>query len=282
MAILLKGSELAKKIREDIKNEIDSLPSKPGIAVIIVGENPASKVYVGKKEEMTKSVGMHSVVVRLDANISQSELESKIDELNSDSSINAILVQLPLPKSIDTNQIIQKIHPEKDVDGFHPVNVGKMVTGSNPYALPCTPAGIIRLLEEYNIQMEGKNAVVVGRSNIVGKPISILLLEKNATVTICHSKTRDLKGITSEADILVAAIGIPKFIKGDWVKEGAVVIDVGINRTEEGKLVGDVDFQEVEQKASYITPVPGGVGPLTIAMLLSNTLNLYKMQNRRK
>ena len=278
MATILKGSDLAKKIREDIKQEVETLPSKPGIAVIIVGENPASKVYVAKKEEMAKSVGMHSIVIRLKNDISQAELESKIDELNVDKDINAILVQLPLPKHINTNDIIQKILPEKDVDGFHPVNVGKMVTGSNPYALPCTPAGIIRLLEEYNIELSGKNAVVIGRSNIVGKPVSILLLEKNATVTICHSKTKNLQEITRNADILVTAIGNPKFVKGDWVKEGAVVVDVGINRTEEGKLVGDVDFQDVEPKAGYITPVPGGVGPLTIAMLLSNTLNLYKIQ----
>ncbi|OGI19673.1 MAG: bifunctional methylenetetrahydrofolate dehydrogenase/methenyltetrahydrofolate cyclohydrolase [Candidatus Melainabacteria bacterium RIFOXYA12_FULL_32_12] len=278
MATLIQGKEVAQKIRENIKNEVANLETKPSLVVIIVGNNPASKVYVGMKEKAAQEVGINSTTIRLDENISQQELENKIEELNQDKDVNAILVQLPLPKHINTDEIIEKILPEKDVDGFHPVNMGKLVTGLKPDAVPCTPAGVMKLLEEYNIDIESKNAVVIGRSNIVGKPVSILLLDKNATVTICHSRTRNLKDITSQADILIAAVGRPELIKGDFVKEGAVVIDVGVNRTADGKLVGDVDFDEVEPKAGYITPVPGGVGPMTIAMLLSNTLNLYKNQ----
>jgi len=278
MAILIQGKEVAKKIRETIKNQVAGLETKPSLVVIIVGNNPASKVYVGMKEKAAQEVGINSITIRLDENISQQELENKIEELNQDKDVNAILVQLPLPKHINTDEIIEKILPEKDVDGFHPVNMGKLVTGLKPDAVPCTPAGVMKLLEEYNIDIESKNAVVIGRSNIVGKPVSMLLLDKNATVTICHSRTRNLKDITSQADILIAAVGRPELIKGDFVKEGAVVIDVGVNRTADGKLVGDVDFDEVEPKAGYITPVPGGVGPMTIAMLLSNTLNLYKNQ----
>ena len=278
MAILIQGKEVAKKIRETIKNQVAGLETKPSLVVIIVGNNPASKVYVGMKEKAAQEVGINSITIRLDENISQQELENKIEELNQDKDVNAILVQLPLPKHINTDEIIEKILPENDVDGFHPVNMGKLVTGLKPDAVPCTPAGVMKLLEEYNIDIESKNAVVIGRSNIVGKPVSMLLLDKNATVTICHSRTRNLKDITSQADILIAAVGRPELIKGDFVKEGAVVIDVGVNRTADGKLVGDVDFDEVEPKAGYITPVPGGVGPMTIAMLLSNTLNLYKNQ----
>ena len=278
MATLINGKEVAQKIRQEIKAKVSNLEVKPSLVVIIVGNNPASKVYVGMKEKAAQEVGINSTTIRLDESISQQELENKIEELNQDKSVNAILVQLPLPRHINTDAIIQKIDPQKDVDGFHPVNMGKLITGITPDAVPCTPAGVMKLLEEYNIDIEAKNAVVVGRSNIVGKPISILLLDKNATVTICHSRTKNLKEITSQADILIAAVGRPELIKGDFVKEGAVVIDVGVNRTEEGKLVGDVDFKEVEPKASYITPVPGGVGPMTIAMLLSNTLNLYKRQ----
>lgn len=281
MAILLKGKELAQKIREDIKKEVLNLNIKPSIAVIVVGDNPASKVYVNKKKEAAAEAGMSSFIIQLDKNIKHQELEQKIELLNQDASINAILVQLPLPEHINTDDIIQKISPEKDVDGFHPLNAGKLFTGLKPYAVPCTPAGIIKILEEYNINVESKNVVVAGRSNIVGKPLACLLLNKNATVTICHSKTKNLKEITSQADILVSAIGKPAFIKADNVKEGAVVIDVGINRLESGKLAGDVDFLSVEPKAGYITPVPGGVGPMTIAMLLSNTLNLYKLHREK-
>lgn len=282
MAVLIKGSELAKKIKEKVKDEILTKRIKPGIAVVIVGEDPASKIYVGKKEQETIEAGFHSIVVKLDKDISQTDLENKIDELNADRDINAILVQLPLPKHLDSDAIIEKILPYKDVDGFHPINVGKLWTGLTPYAIPCTPYGVIKLLEEYNIEISGNNAVIIGRSNIVGKPMASLLLSRNATVTICHSRTVNLKEITSQADILISAIGKPKFITDDFVKEGAVVIDVGINRTEDGKLVGDVDFDKVEPKASYITPVPGGVGLMTRAMLLQNALDLYKMQTEEK
>lgn len=278
MTILMKGKDLSQKMFEKIKEEVSALDVKPSIAVIIVGNNPASKIYVNKKKEAALLVGITSEVVELDENISQHELEAQIDVLNKDDSINAILVQMPLPKHINTDDIIQKISPKKDVDGFHPLNVGRMVTGMKPYALPCTPAGIMMLMKEYGINPESRHAVIVGRSNIVGKPVASLLLNNNATVTICHSKTKNLKEITNQADILIAAIGKPKFITKDFVKEGAVVIDVGINRTEAGKLVGDVDFENVEPKASYITPVPGGVGPMTIAVLILNTLNLYKLQ----
>ncbi|HBH18460.1 MAG TPA: bifunctional methylenetetrahydrofolate dehydrogenase/methenyltetrahydrofolate cyclohydrolase, partial [Cyanobacteria bacterium UBA9579] len=238
MATLINGKEVAQKIRQKIKAEVSDFEVKPSLVVIIVGNNPASKVYVGMKEKAAQEVGIDSTTIRLDESISQQELENKIEELNQDKSVNAILVQLPLPRHINTDAIIQKIDPQKDVDGFHPVNMGKLITGITPYAVPCTPAGVMKLLEEYNIDIESKNAVVVGRSNIVGKPISILLLDKNATVTICHSRTKNLKEVTAQADILIAAVGKPELIKGDFVKEGAVVIDVGVNRTAEGQLVG--------------------------------------------
>ncbi|MEI8389841.1 MAG: bifunctional methylenetetrahydrofolate dehydrogenase/methenyltetrahydrofolate cyclohydrolase FolD [bacterium] len=278
MAILIKGKDLSAKIVEKIRQEVLSYEKKPTLVVIIVGNNPASQVYVSKKKHTAELAGFNSRVIELEESISQEDLEKQIEILNQDKNVNGILVQLPLPKHINTYHIIEKILPEKDVDGFHPVNIGKLAIGLNPYAVSCTPFGIIKLLEKYNIEIEGKHAVIIGRSNIVGKPLSYLLLNKSATVTVCHSKTKNLPEISSQADILIAAVGIPKFVKADWVKEGAAVIDVGINRTEEGKLVGDVDFEEVEKKAGYITPVPGGVGPMTIAMLLSNTLELFKLQ----
>lgn len=278
MTILLKSKDLAQRIQQNIKEEVQKYKDKPSITVIIVGDNPASKVYVAKKNETAKAIGINSVVVEFDENVSQQVLEEKIQQLNEDTEINAILVQLPLPKHINTDAIIEKISPEKDVDGFHPLNMGKLLTGLTPYALPCTPAGIMRLFEEYNISLDGKNAVVIGRSNIVGKPVSVLMLEKNTTVTICHSRTKNLKDITNKADIVISAMGRPKFVMSDFIKEGAVVIDVGTFRTEEGKLSGDVDFSNVKEKTSYITPVPGGVGPMTIAILMENTLNLYKLQ----
>ena len=278
MAILIKGKDLSAKIVEKIRQEVLSYEKKPTLVVIIVGNNPASQVYVSKKKHTAELAGFNSRVIELEESISQEDLEKQIEILNQDKNVNGILVQLPLPKHINTYHIIEKILPEKDVDCFHPVNIGKLAIGLNPYAFSCTPFGIIKLLEEYNIEIEGKHAVIIGRSNIVGKPLSYLLLNKSATVTVCHSKTKNLPEISSQADILIAAVGIPKFVKAGWVKEGAAVIDVGINRTEEGKLVGDVDFEEVEKKAGYITPVPGGVGPMTIAMLLSNTLELFKMQ----
>ncbi|HSA06784.1 MAG TPA: bifunctional methylenetetrahydrofolate dehydrogenase/methenyltetrahydrofolate cyclohydrolase FolD [Candidatus Gastranaerophilales bacterium] len=277
MTTLISGKELSEKIIAKVKQEVENYDKKPGLTVIIVGENPASKVYVNKKKKTAENVGFNSSVIELSENVSQHELEQYIEKLNQDDAIDGILVQLPLPKHINTYDIIEKIKPEKDVDGFHPVNVGRLSIGLNPYAISCTPYGIIKLLEEYNIQIEGKNAVIIGRSNIVGKPLAALLLNKNATVTVCHSKTRNLEEVCKDADILIAAVGIAKFVKADWIKQGAVVIDVGINRTEEGKLVGDVDFEDVFVKAGYITPVPGGVGPMTIAVLLSNTLELFKL-----
>ena len=279
MVNLIKGKELSEKIVQKIAEEVQNYNKKPGLTVIIVGENPASKIYVNKKKKIAEKAGFNSGVIKLSEDVSQKKLEECIDELNQDSEINGILVQLPLPKHINTYDIIEKIKPEKDVDGFHPLNVGRLSIGLEPYAVSCTPFGIIKLLEEYNIEIEGKNAVIIGRSNIVGKPLAALLLNKNATVTICHSRTKNLEEICKQADILVAAVGRAKFVKAHWVKEGAIVIDVGINRTDDGKLVGDVDFENVSQKAEYITPVPGGVGPMTIAMLLSNTLKLFKLHN---
>ncbi|MFW5879554.1 MAG: bifunctional methylenetetrahydrofolate dehydrogenase/methenyltetrahydrofolate cyclohydrolase FolD [bacterium] len=279
MTNLIKGKELSEKIIEKVSKELTNYSKKPGLTVIIVGNDPASSVYVNKKKQKAEKAGFNSQVIELPDSVTQGELEKYIDNLNEDNTVDGILVQLPLPKHIDTYKIIEKIKPEKDVDGFHPVNVGKLVIGLKPFAVSCTPNGIIKLLEDKNIEIEGKHAVIIGRSNIVGKPMAALLLNKNATVTICHSRTRDLKEICKQADIIIAAVGIPKFIKKDWIKQGATVIDVGINRTDEGKLVGDVDFEEVSQKAEFITPVPGGVGPMTISMLLSNTLNLFKMHN---
>lgn len=281
MANLIKGKELSEKIVAQVREEAlkyeKEAGRKPGLTVIIVGENPASKVYVNKKKKTAEEAGFKSEVIALTEDVSQQELEQHIDKLNADSTVDGILVQLPLPKHINTYEILERIAPDKDVDGFHPINAGKLMTGLKPYAVPCTPYGIIRLLDENRIEIEGKHAVVIGRSNIVGKPVAALLLNRSATVTVCHSKTNNLPEICVQADILVAAVGIPKFVKADWVKEGATIIDVGINRTEEGKLVGDVDFDNVAPKAGNITPVPGGVGPMTIAMLLSNTLDLFKL-----
>lgn len=277
---LLKGKELSEKIVNGITQEVEKYDKKPGLSVIIVGENPASKVYVNKKKKTAEGAGFNSNVIELPQDVSQQELEDYIDKLNADEAVDAILVQLPLPEHINTYDILERIKPDKDVDGFHPINVGRLNTGLEPYAVSCTPSGIIKLLEENNIPIEGKHAVVIGRSNIVGKPVASLLLNRNATVTICHSKTASLRRICMQADIIIAAVGRPKFVESSWIKPGAVVIDVGINRTEEGKLVGDVDFEAVSKKAGYITPVPGGVGPMTIAMLLHNTLELFKLHNK--
>ena len=279
MAVLIKGKDLSAEIVENIRQEVLNYDKKPTLTVIIVGNNPASLVYVAKKKKTAEIAGFNSRVIELEESISQEALEKQIEILNQDKDINGILVQLPLPKHINTYDILEKILPEKDTDGFHPINIGKLAIGLKPYAVSCTPYGIIKLLEKNNIEIEGKHAVIIGRSNIVGKPLSYLLLNRSATVTVCHSKTKNLPEICLQADILIAAVGIPKFVKADWIKEGATVIDVGINRTEDGKLVGDVDFAEAEKKAGYITPVPGGVGPMTIAMLLSNTLELFKLQN---
>lgn len=277
-AKIINGTEIARKIRDRIKAEVAGMRKKPGLAAVIVGDNPASKVYVGIKRKQCEEVGIYSEEHRLPEETSEEELIALVRKLNSDDKINAILVQLPVPKHINTEKVLSAIALEKDVDGFNPVNIGKLVDG-NENAVPCTPKGIIRLLEETGIQIEGKNAVVVGRSSIVGKPTALMLLNRNATVTVCHSRTRNLGEVTGQADILVAAIGKARMITADMVKKGAVVIDVGINK-EGGKLVGDVDFEKVKEKAAYITPVPGGVGPMTVAMLLENTLKMCKGEKK--
>jgi methylenetetrahydrofolate dehydrogenase (NADP+) / methenyltetrahydrofolate cyclohydrolase len=277
-AIIIDGKEIAAKKKVEIASEVQKLKEfgvTPGLAVILVGNNHASRTYVTNKEKTCRELGMHSVLIELPEMATQEELLTKIEELNGDQAIHGILVQLPLPKHIDETRVIESISPLKDVDGFHPINIGRMMTGQDAF-LPCTPYGIMVLLEEMGISVAGKHVVVVGRSNIVGKPVGQLFLNQHATVTYCHSKTVDLQYHTSQADILVAAVGIANFINADHVKEGAVVIDVGINRNEAGKLCGDVAFDEVSQKAGYITPVPKGVGPMTITMLMYNTLKSAK------
>ncbi len=270
----LVSAEQRKKIAQEVKELKDS-GYEPGLAVIIVGEDPASKVYVRNKHKACDEVGIYSEVHELPESTTQEELIALVRRLNNDDKINGILVQLPLPKHLSEDEVIAEISPEKDVDAFHTVNVGRIMLGDYDF-LPCTPAGVMVLLEHYGIEVSGKECVVVGRSNIVGKPQAMLLLHANGTVTVCHSRTKDLKEVTKRADILVVAIGKADFITGDMVKEGAVVIDVGMNRREDGKLTGDVDFATVEPKASYITPVPGGVGPMTITMLMKNTLTSAK------
>lgn len=278
MAQLIDGRLVSKKIYENLSDEILFLSKKPCLAVIIVGEDPASRIYVNLKRKKAQELGIKSIVEQMPAATSQQELLDKIEQLNNDNEVNAILVQLPLPSHIDTKAVLEKIDPLKDVDCFHPYNMGRIATGTKPYVYPCTPKGIIRLLEYYNIQPQGKHAVVIGRSNIVGRPVAQMLLNENATVTICHSKTANLAEITKTADILISAVGQKNLVKPDMVKEGVVVIDVGMNRTDEGKLCGDVDFYGVESKASFITPVPGGVGPMTICSLMQNTFDLYNIQ----
>ena len=278
MTQIINGKEVAQKILDELVDEVKKMTKKPCLAVIIVGDNPASKIYVNLKKKKAIELGFDSIVVEMPENTTQKELLSKIDDMNNDKNINGILVQLPLPKHIDTNEIIEKISPIKDVDCFHPYNVGKIASNSNPYLFPCTPKGILKLMESYGIEIAGKNAVVIGRSNIVGKPMAQMLLNENATVTVCHSKTENLSEITKTADILVCAVGSAKLIKKDMVKDNVVIIDVGMNRDENGKLCGDVDFENVKEKASFITPVPGGVGPMTICSLMVNTFELSKMQ----
>ena len=279
MAIIIDGKATSADIKEEVRIEAEKLKAEkgitPGLAVIIVGENPASKIYVKNKNQSCLKAGMHSVVIEMPEDTAEEALLEKIGQLNVDPTIHGILVQLPLPKHINEEKVLKAIVPEKDVDGFHPTNVGYLTIGT-PTVLPCTPAGVIELLERYNVEISGKKCVVLGRSNIVGKPAALLLLAKNGTVTVCHSRTKNLADVCREADILVVAIGKPKFVTADMVKPGAVVIDVGINRNEEGKIVGDVDFAAVEPIASAITPVPGGVGPMTIAMLMKNTLECAK------
>ena len=275
MANIIDGKAISAQIREEIAQRVRIFNEKtgrlPGLAVVIVGDDPASQVYVRNKERACEQVGFNSWVYRMPESTTQDELNRLIDQLNDDGDVHGILVQLPLPKHLDEEQIILRIKPEKDVDAFHPYNVGRITIG-DPKFLPCTPAGIMELLHRSNIEISGKECVVIGRSNIVGKPMALLLLAENGTVTVCHSKTKNLADVCHRADILVVAIGRADFVTADMVKEGAVVIDVGMNRNAEGKLTGDVDFASVSEVASYITPVPGGVGPMTITMLLQNTL----------
>jgi methylenetetrahydrofolate dehydrogenase (NADP+)/methenyltetrahydrofolate cyclohydrolase len=272
--MIIDGKAIAKMKREEIAKEVAKLNAKgitPGLAVILVGDDPASQIYVRNKHRACKETGIYSREITLAKDTSEEDLLALIDKLNADSAIDGILVQLPLPKQIDPDKVIERISPHKDVDGFHPVNAGALLTGQEGF-VSCTPLGIMELIKSTGQEISGKDAVVIGRSNIVGKPVAHLLLRENATVTICHSRTRDLKSICQRADILVAAIGKAEMITGDYIKEGAIVIDVGINRLESGKVVGDVAFEEASKKATYITPVPGGVGPMTITMLLYNTL----------
>lgn len=280
-AKILDGKIIAAQIKEEVKNKTAALKEKhkvtPGLAVIIVGEDPASEVYVRRKHQACEEIGIYSEVIRMSDKTSEQELLDKVAELNQADSIHGILVQLPLPSHINTETVLDSIRPEKDVDGFHPINVGNLSIGREAM-VPCTPAGIVKMLSISKIDIASKHAVIIGRSNIVGKPMAMLLLARNATVTVCHSKTKDLAAITRQADILVAAVGKPNFVTGEMVKPGATVIDVGINRIA-GKLIGDVDFAAVKEIAGAITPVPGGVGPLTISMLLDNTLKAAKLQH---
>lgn len=283
MAKIIDGKAVSASVKQQVADECAELfkttGKKPGLAVIIVGDDPASKVYVNNKKKACELVGFLSKEYALPAQTTQQELIELVEKLNNDDEINGILCQLPLPKHLDEKAVIEAISPKKDVDAFHAVNVGKIMIGDYDF-LPCTPAGVMELLAYYNIDIEGKECVVLGRSNIVGKPMSMLLLHKNGTVTICHSRTKNLAEVCKRADILVAAVGIARFVTADMVKENAVVIDVGINRMDNGKLCGDVDFEGVQKVASYITPVPGGVGPMTIATLMKNTLTAFKIQNK--
>ncbi len=282
MAQIISGKEVSAKVREELKKEtaalIEATGIYPGLAVILVGNDPASQVYVRNKQLACEELGFHPFEYKLGENTTQEQLLDLINVLNKDPKVHGILVQLPLPDHLDEQSVLYAIAPEKDVDAFHPMNVGKIMIGSYD-VLPCTPAGVMELLDASGVEISGKNCVVIGRSNIVGKPMAMLLLQRSGTVTICHSKTKNLAEVCAEADILVVAIGKPKFVTADMVKEGAVVIDVGINRDENNKLCGDVDYESVAPKASLITPVPGGVGPMTITMLMKNTLRAAKAQN---
>lgn len=281
MAKIIDGKVVSQFVKDEVEKEVSALGEKGvsvGLAVIIVGNDPASRTYVNNKKKACEATGIISEGYALPEDTTMDELLALIKELNAKKSINGILCQLPLPKHLDEKAVIENIDPIKDVDAFHAVNTGHIMIGDYSF-LPCTPAGIMEMLKYYNIEIEGKECVVIGRSNIVGKPMAMLLLQKNGTVTVCHSRTKNLKEVTSRADILVAAVGIPYFVTADMVKDGAVVIDVGMDRNKEGKLCGDVDFAEVEKKASYITPVPGGVGPMTIATLMKNTVTAAKIQN---
>ncbi|MCU07633.1 bifunctional methylenetetrahydrofolate dehydrogenase/methenyltetrahydrofolate cyclohydrolase FolD [Listeria monocytogenes] len=278
MGEIIDGKKLAKEIQEKVTREVAELVKegkKPGLAVVLVGDNQASRTYVRNKQKRTEEAGMKSVLIELAENVTEEKLLSVVEELNEDKTIHGILVQLPLPEHISEEKVIDTISYDKDVDGFHPVNVGNLFIGKDSF-VPCTPAGIIELIKSTGTQIEGKRAVVIGRSNIVGKPVAQLLLNENATVTIAHSRTKDLPQVAKEADILVVATGLAKFVKKDYIKPGAIVIDVGMDRDENNKLCGDVDFDDVVEEAGFITPVPGGVGPMTITMLLANTLKAAK------
>lgn len=278
MAIIIDGKQVAENLTNNLEKEVSKFNVKPHLVVIQVGDNTASSIYVNLKKKKAEQIGIKSTVINYPDNISEEELIKKLQTLNSDTSVNAILVQLPLPKHINADNIINVISPQKDVDGFTAENTGNLLNGIAPKSYPCTPKGIIKLLDTYNIDVSGKSAVIVGRSNIVGKPVAVMLLNRNATVTICHSRTKNLSDITKNADILISAVG-KKMIFADMVKKGAVVIDVGIFKDENNKTTGDVDFENVKEVASYITPVPKGVGPMTIACLMENTIELFKQQN---
>jgi methylenetetrahydrofolate dehydrogenase (NADP+)/methenyltetrahydrofolate cyclohydrolase len=281
---IIDGKAIAARMRQDIANETAKLSSMgvtPGLAVVLVGDDPASRVYVSMKEKACEQTGIFSQEHKLPGETTEAQLLTLIDELNNDVRIDGILVQLPLPKQINESKVLEAISPSKDVDGFHPYNVGRLVTG-NPLFQPCTPYGVMKMLEASGVDLNGKEVVVVGRSNIVGKPVALMCLARNATVTLCHSRTRNLDEQVGKADVLIAAVGRPEMIKGEWIKEGAVVIDVGVNRVGEKKLVGDVEFEAARARASAITPVPGGVGPMTITMLLYNTLESAKRRAARK
>ena len=283
--ILLDGKALSEKIKEEVKVEVAQLVEKkhitPGLAVILVGSDAASATYVASKAKSCKNAGIYSVVHEMPDSITQEELLETIEMMNKNPKLDGILVQLPLPKHIDTTIVLEAINPLKDVDGFHPYNVGRMVSNLDSF-LPATPFGVMRMFEEYGIELSGKNVVVIGSSDIVGKPMASLLINAKATVTVCNSRTKDLASHTKAADIVVIAVGVPYLLKADMIKEGAIVIDVGINRLDTGKLVGDADFEDCKSKCSHITPVPGGVGPMTIGMLLKNTLKAAKLRDKRE
>jgi methylenetetrahydrofolate dehydrogenase (NADP+) / methenyltetrahydrofolate cyclohydrolase len=278
--VIIDGKEIAKKLRSSIAKQVTKLDRKPGLAVILVGDDPASAVYVRNKDNACKEVGFYSEKINKSADITQTELLSEVERLNNDDKVDGILVQLPLPSHLDANQVIEAINPNKDVDGFHSENIGKLMQ-NKPHLRPCTPKGVMTMLATTGIDLVGKNCVVVGASNIVGRPMAMELLNARATVTICNSKTQDLSNKIKQADVVVAAVGKPKMIKGDWIKDGAIVIDVGINRLDDGSLSGDVDFDSAQDKAAWITPVPGGVGPMTIATLLENTLTAYTAREEK-
>lgn len=276
MTTLIKGKDLSNRIIEGLKEKVAKSEVKPHLVVILIGNDPASELYVGLKEKAAASIGMKSTVLKYPENVEEKIILDKIKELNSDKEVDAILVQLPLPKQISEKEVIKAINPKKDVDGFTPENVGRISIGAEPYAYPCTPKGVFKLMDEYNIDFEGKHAVVVGRSNIVGKPIAQMLLNRNATVTVCHSRTKNLEEITKTADILISAVGKYKIIRKEMIKPECVIIDIGTSKIN-GKTFGDVDFENVSEYTSYITPVPGGIGPITIASLMENTYELFKL-----